>query len=75
MQIVILTHDFMYYDRRPCGRWNLEQLRLFLKWAKRLGYEFRQAFLKCFFFSFLPASKPIGHRTVRVVVVGGGGLL
>ncbi len=41
MQIVILTHDFSYYSRRPCGRWNLEQLHLFLRLAKRLGYVFR----------------------------------
>ncbi len=44
-KIVVLTHDFFYFgkDRRSpgCKKYNLVQLKLFIKWAKRLGYKFR----------------------------------
>ncbi len=38
----MVTHDATYaVERGECAAKDLAQLRLFLRWARRIGYEFR----------------------------------
>ena len=40
-KIVILTHEFMYYEHKEDGKRDAANLESFIRYAKELGYEFR----------------------------------